>query len=204
MRRILVLAPLLVAAGDAEANQCTTLIPHVVTPELPLGCPLVAYVSEQVIGFNPTVERDRMGTREPIEPASITSETELVEVWIESIDEACVEWNGYVQQPFDRLSVELAEVEIGDVIYFSYAYQTATIVEAGPCPAVAPPQYLFCQDPIQEYWACDEDGPYHPDDPDDPATPEDPDGGCAAGGGGLGLAAIALVLGLRRRRVTRG
>jgi hypothetical protein len=45
-RRRLVLA-LLLAARAASANQCPLLSPHVVTPEIPLGCPLVVYQDPQ-------------------------------------------------------------------------------------------------------------------------------------------------------------
>lgn len=200
MRWTLVLVTLVVAARDVEANSCNAYYPRVVTPEVPLGCPLVVYAN-QALAWMPELQRERMGVREHLAPASITNETETLDVWIESIDEDCVEWFGFVEHPYDRVTMELADVEVGDLIWVLPAYAQANIVEPGPCPTGEPPDNLYCQDPIQDYWACG-DSDVDDWDPDDGR--EDTDGGgCTAGGGGLGLAVALLVVGVRRRRISR-
>jgi hypothetical protein len=150
----------------------------------------------------PDVFVERAGQQTQITPA-VTSETELLAVYIESIDDNCVQWNGEVTRPFDRLTMDLGTaVQVGDLVRVHGA--SAQIVAAAPCPTAGPPAWLYCQDPIQEYWAC-EGGPNPPDpDPDPDPHPDDGyfGGGCNAGGG-LGLAAAALLVGVRRRRATR-
>ncbi|HEY5944445.1 MAG TPA: hypothetical protein VIV40_03095 [Kofleriaceae bacterium] len=201
MRRIVVLAALLVAR-TASANQCIALQHFIVTPEVPLGCPVVVYQDhEWHSGQVPVLWVDRAGTRTDLTPASVTNEAETLPIYFDTIDENCVEFHGYLDRVWDRMTVDVgAAVQVGDVVNVDSGFSTATITAAGPCPTPAPPDYLSCADPYQDFEACDmRDMPG--DVVDEPEDTGYFGGGCNAGGE-LGLAGIALLVGLRRRRVT--
>ncbi len=200
MRPLLAATAALLAARTASANQCPASMRHVVTPEIPLGCPLVVY---QNAGWpTPGVSAEHDGMQRTLMPA-VTSEDEMLDVYYERIDEYCVESSGYESELWERLMMDLGTVEVGDIIRVDVTVQDAVIVDAGPCPEAAPPEGLYCQDPIQDYWACEGDSDVpEPDpepEPDPPPHDIDPFGGGCNAGGGLGLAAAALLVGLRRR-----
>ncbi len=203
MRRLVVLAALL-AARSASANQCPAYQRHVVTLEVPVGCPLVVYQDHEWYGGTvPTVSIEHAGTYREVTPTATSTESELISIYRESIDENCIEHNGYEQRPWDRLTLDIGTVEVGDVVRLFSGFPDATITAAGPCPTAGLPSegVLYCQDPVQDYWACE--GQDMPQDPADPADPSEDTGyfggGCNAGAG-LGVAALALLGGLRRRR----
>ena len=206
MRRLLLLAALLVSR-TAAANQCPALNRFVVTPEIPLGCPLVVYQDhEWHSGMVPGLLVDRGGVQSELIP-TVTTENETLSIYFDTIDENCVEFHGYQDRLWDRMTMDLGDsVQVGDVIQidYSYIYPNPTITAAGPCPVAGPPEYITCTDPYQDYQACDMP-------PGDEVTPPDGGGGgssgyfgggCNAGGKSLSLAGIALLIGLRRRRVT--
>jgi len=206
MRRFLLLAALL-ASRSASANQCPALDRYVVTPEVPLGCPIIVYQDHEWSGgLVPELYVERAGKYVYLTP-TVTTESETLSIYRETIDEACVERNYYEPRLWDRIAFDLGtSVSQGEVVKTISGYPDATITTAGPCPRPAPPSewQLYCQDPIQDYSACQP--PDMPEDPADPAAPPHDDtgyfgGGCNAGGG-FSLGAIALSLGLRRRRAT--
>ena len=203
MRRLLLLAALLVSR-NASANQCPALQQFVATPQLPAGCPLVVYQDHEYHqGQMIELYLDHAGTSTKLTPAGMTSSLEELSVYYETIDENCIEHYGYQSRIWDRIEIDLgAAPQPGDRVALLGGYPDATITAAGPCPTTAPPENLYCQDPVQDWWACQ-----HGDD-----FPT-PDGGIDEGGGGggyfgggcnagssLGFAGIALLAGLRRRR----
>ena len=203
MRRLVLLAALL-AARTASANQCPALSSQIVTPEIPLGCPLVVYQDhEWHAGAVPTFTVEHAGTYRQVTPTATSIESEVLAVYRETIDADCVEHNGYEQRQWDRLTLDIGVVEVGDTVRAISGFPDATVTAAGPCPVAGlpPESALYCRDPYQDYQACEPDWT-----PEDPADPDDNDGGTFGGGcdasGGLGLAAVALLAGLRRRRAT--
>lgn len=206
MRRFLILAGLLVSRS-ASANQCPALYEHLVTKEVPLGCPVVVYQDhEWSAGIVPQLYVERAGQIVYLTP-TVTTESETLSIYREQIDDLCVEHNGYEQRVWDRISFDLGTtVQVGEVVKVISAYSDATITAAGPCPMASPPDEweLYCRDPYQDYQAC-EQPPEDPVDPMDPVDDTDGDGGyfgggCNANGGASSVLLVAAVLGLRRRR----
>jgi MYXO-CTERM domain-containing protein len=209
--RLLLVATALLISRAASANQCPALQRYVPTVEVPLGCPLVVYQDHAWhMGVVPTVTLEHAGSYRELTP-TVTTESEVLAIYMETIDADCVELAGYEDRVWDRMTMDLGTVEVGDIVQVAYAYPNATITAAGACPEPAPPDslYLYCQSPVQDYWACDDtmmpgDEVDVPDDDDDGGYFG---GGCSSGkthnaGGGLGLAGVALLLAVRRRRVT--
>jgi hypothetical protein len=214
MRRLLVLSLLLAAgAREAKANSCNYHLVYGTTMDLPLGCPLIAYAHDASWPFTPILTGKRNLLSYDATGPHETSSTQLP-VWFETIDDQCVEHDYFADEPYERISIEVQNAVVGDVVYLGSptvnAYIGVTMVEAGPCPANdVPLQYLYCQDGIQDYWSCYEDD--SPDDPpaEDPADPPEPQDahdhdhvGCNAGSG-FGLGASVLLLGLFMRRRSR-
>jgi MYXO-CTERM domain-containing protein len=194
MRRLFALS-LLLAARDASANNCSLLYPQLATFEIPLGCPLVAYLNKDAGPFTPTVEGDRNGQHWDA-TGEITATDALAPVFFQTIDEACVESNYYKDVPFTRYSIELVGVQFNDHLDFE-GWQ-AVITLPDECPAAPPPNYLICTDPIQDYWACEP--PPGDEDPIDPHEGHDDSVGCSTGGH-TGLALLGLLFGVRRRKL---
>lgn len=176
---------------------------HVVTTEIPLGCPLVVFKDHEWSPQLPIVSVREADTWRDLPLTVLETETKNLDIYMETIDADCNEFHGSVSRPWDRLTLDLGGVQVGDVVYVHGGTgPNPTILPAGPCPTPGLPEssLLYCQSPVQDYWAC------HPENwPQDPADPGHEDGGFGGGcdaGGGLGLGAAALLLGLRRRRVT--
>jgi hypothetical protein len=171
---------------------------HVVTPEIPLGCPLVVFKDHEWSPQLPTVSVRDGDTWRDLPLTVLETETKNLDIYMETIDADCNEFHGSVSRPWDRVTLDLGGVQVGDVVtVHGGTGPYPTILPAGPCPTPGLPvsSLLYCQSPVQDYWAC------HPEDwPQDPAD-DDQGGGCNAGGG-LGIAAAALLAGLRRRRAT--
>lgn len=196
--RLLLIATALLVSHTASANQCPALQRYVSTVELPAGCPLVVYQDhEWNAGTVPTVTLEHAGQYQQLAP-TVTTEAETLSVYMETIDADCIEHAGYEDRVWDRMTMDLGTVEVGDIVHVDYAYPNATITAAGPCPVPAPPDNLYCQSPVQDYWACDDT--MMPGDEID--VPGDEAGGGCNAGGGLGLAGVALLFGVRRRRAT--
>src|SRR5215210_1407007 len=103
MRRLLVLASLLIAR-NASANQCTALQRFVMTPEIPVGCPLVLYQDhEWHNGMIPSVTLQHAGTYSQLTPATAAIDSELLSVYFETIDDNCVESNYHQERQWDRI-----------------------------------------------------------------------------------------------------
>jgi len=191
MRRVALLALLLAAsAREASANQCTSLRPPLPYGELPLGCPLVVYMNPFVSQTPPHVQVERGGFVDELE-ATMSVETVELDVWYETIDEICVEWSGTKREPYERYTIDMGNAELGDRVFLEAG--SVTIVPAAACPADAP--VLYCRDPIQDYTACE------PID-HDPHAGHDHGTGCSTGGG-VEFALVGLLLGLRRRAISR-
>lgn len=205
MTRLVLLAPaaVLFAAQPASANQCAAMQGQIVTREVPVGCPIVLYKDQVWNPGLPTAWLERAGTSTEVQATVVSTETENVDVYMETIDADCVEFAGYVSRPWDRMTLEYGAVQAGDVIRFLAAYPDVTIVTEGPCPEPTPldPYGLQCQSPVQDYWACHPEWDPNHDPDEEHGNLGDDTVGCNAGGG-LGLAAIALLAGLRRRRAT--
>ena len=198
---VIALPVVLLAGRTAEANQCPALMHHVVTPEIPVGCPLVVFKDHEWSPSLPTGTLARGDTWTQITPTLIASETKNLDIYMETIDQDCNEFHGYVSRPWDRVTLDVGAVEVGDVINL-HGGGSATIVAAAACPTPGLPSegLLYCQSPVQDYWAC-----HHEDYPTtDPVDDEGDDSvGCnASRGSSLGLAALGVLLGYRRRRVT--
>src|SRR5687768_14473818 len=108
----------LAAAREAFANSCTAYNRYVVTTEVPLGCPLVAYLHHDVPWQLYAMEIERAGHRMPVTapPATLVDQIALP-VYVEEIDDLCVEWRGIELQPYDHFEIALpSEAQVGDHI----------------------------------------------------------------------------------------
>jgi hypothetical protein len=200
---VFALPALLLAGRTAEANQCPALMHHVVTPEIPVGCPLVVFKDHEWTPGLPTATLARGETYTQITPTLIASETKNLDIYMETIDQDCIEFHGYVSRPWDRVTLDVGDVEVGDVLNL-HSGGSATIIAAGECPTPGLPTegLLYCQSPVQDYWACEHEQ-YPCGYEDEPLHEGDDTVGCNAGrGSSLGLAALGVLLGYRRRRAT--
>jgi hypothetical protein len=208
MRRLLLVTALLVSR-NAFANQCPALQRYVVTPSIPLGCPLVVYQDHEYHLDDPLdIYVSHNGVDTKITPAGITTTSETLSIYYDTIDDFCIEHHDTEMRAWDRIEIDLGTtVQPGDTVQVTGSYPDATISIAGePCAVAVPPDNLYCQDPVQDYWQCEHRG-------DDFAVPDAGigrggggggggyfGGGCNTGGGSLSLAGVALLVGVRRRR----
>jgi hypothetical protein len=184
----------LAVPNQASANSCSAYVPFAtVRPMIPVGCPLVIYTPAEYGAPETTFDLTRDGMPVGTFEAPSTRSDVNLDVYFETIDDDCVEHNYTEARPYWRYAVDISSLAPGTVVR-NYLTQI-TVTEAGACPAEEFP-YLYCQDGVQDYWACqDHDMPIDPDD--------NTSGGCHTSGNSCGGAAALLVLfvvGRRRRR----
>jgi|GEM_PF-3974942 len=206
-----------IAPSVAHANQCDAGRALLSNREIPLGCPIRAYVRPGTADVTIMVgNTDVTGTVTPLGPIDLPIHYDEPDFANECNPKTHVD--PYTYDAYDLTFT----ATVGQVMEIGGApYRTATVVEAGPCPA--PEEYLNgsnwiqCSATVQEYQACHDQlctlfasatSGCEPAGSDDfpPGSNDDDDTGCAASRGGLGgalggpIALLVLAFARYRRR----
>ncbi len=226
------LAPLAVAPRIAHANQCDAGRPLLSNHEIPVGCPIRAYLPPGTALEDVGVVVDRGGPSAvdvtdqvtPLGRTDLPIHRDAPDFANECQPTTSIEYVAY--DAYDlTFTANVGEVLLASTAAGASLYRTATVVAAGPCPA--PEEYLNgsnwiqCSATAQEYQACHDQlcTPFAidsacgtgsndlPGDPNDPGDSSD-DAGCAASGGASlgalgGPMALLAIAFLRYRRRRR-
>jgi MYXO-CTERM domain-containing protein len=184
---------LAVSAGAADANQCPAYQQHLPTSGLQLGCPL-DLLDNATPGNTPQLPEIRKrlagGTEVLVASTATHQDLTLPVDFIHYSGPTCAASTETVATLFHQTSLTLVGVAVGDELLISGT--TYVVAPAGPCaPVTYDAAQLYCQDGVGECTPVGS-GSDH--------LPADPGGGCAAGGEGSWLAALALVGALAARR----
>lgn len=173
---------------DAEANGCNLYQPAVVSPEVPINCPIVLFAHADLATADVTAIH-----YEGSEPVDVTASTSRQRSTLKVRSNhyeagTCAEYTVETLEPFDVITIELEGVEVGDDIALQGVLGgTLRIVDAAACPSMPP--VFYCNEPV-----CTPEGGW--DDVDDEG------GGCSTNGassGGFLLVTLFGLFGLRRR-----
>lgn len=150
---IAVIAPA-IAPSVAHANQCDAGRALLSNREIPLGCPIRAYVLPGTADVKIMVgTTDVTGTVTPLGAIDLPIHYDEPDVTNECNPKTHVDPYTYDAYELTFTAAVGQTMEIGGA-----PYRTATVVEAGPCPA--PEEYLNgsnwiqCSATVQEYQAC--------------------------------------------------
>jgi hypothetical protein len=203
----------------AHANQCDAGRSLLSNREIPTGCPIRAYVPTSTPLADVRVMAgavDVTGTVTAIGPVELPIHYDEPDFANQCNARTFVAPYTYAAYDLTFTANVGATMVIGGV-----PYRTATVVDAGPCPA--PEEYLDgsnwiqCSAPVQDYWACHDqlctpfatDPACETNGSNDPVPPGDDDEsvGCAASsdasvgalGSPLGLLVVAFARYRRRR-----
>lgn len=201
MRFALLAFAVVLPARLAHANQCDAGRPLLANAQIPIGCPIRAYLPAT---GTPALQVVRGATAVDVTDTVTPAGPIDLPIHYDEPDPATCEARYYVE-PLTYQAYDVTfTAEVGEILELDGApYRSAEVVAAGPCPT---PQtfdgsdWIQCSATVQEYDAC-RDGLGGDGDGDGDAPPAADDGGCAASHG-ASLAAPALVLGViaRRRR----
>lgn len=216
----------LIAPSTAHANQCDAGRPMLSNREIPIGCPIRAYIpathTPPVLEVMRTARVDVTGTVTAVGSVELPVHYDAPDFANECNPTTSVE-------PYTYLAYDVTfTANVGETIELNQSYyRTATVVAAGPCPA--PEEYLNgsnwiqCSAGVQEFQAChdmlctpfasntaDCEGTGSNDLPLPPDDGSDDDAGCAAStpslgalGGPIALLVVALAR-YRRRKYRQG
>jgi hypothetical protein len=207
------------APATAHANQCDAGRSLLSNREIPVGCPIRAYVrpSTQLADVRVVV-----GTTDVTATVTAVGPIDLPIHYDEPDFANECNARSYVA-PYTYAAYDLTfTANVGETMEIGGGYRTATVVAAGPCPApedYSGTDWIQCSAAVQEYWECHDQlcTPFATDPAcesngsnDNPTPPGDDDEsvGCAASngaslaslGGPLGLVVVAFVRSSRKRK----
>ncbi len=114
----------------ASANQCNAAQPFGSLGTLPRNCPFVVYVPASNETFSTTLQAYRDGLSGTLDTTFTRTRTDL-DVYVEQIDEACVETRGTEVWAYDRYEFDLSAQTPGTQILVLGGNASVTVYPDG-------------------------------------------------------------------------